>query len=62
MGLGIPAPLACALQGYLKEPMTKNLSLRTMWLAHCLRSHRAGVKPLSARHFAQTAWDIVRCS
>jgi len=23
MGLGIPAPLACALQGYLKEFMTK---------------------------------------
>ena len=23
MGLGIPAPLACALQGYLKELMTK---------------------------------------
>ena len=33
MGLGIPAPLACALQGYLKELMTNELLFAKACLA-----------------------------
>lgn len=45
------------------EPtMTKTLSLRTMWLAHCLRARLTGVEPLSPKLFKRIAWRVARCS
>lgn len=35
--------------------MSKTLPLRTMYLAHCLRMHLLGVKPMSPSRFGDTA-------
>jgi hypothetical protein len=42
--------------------MTKTLSLRTMWLAHCFRCNTQGTKPLEERAFKHVVWHMLRSS